>query len=70
MTPDELAVAAADADANLAYRTGCHRHNEAAVRAAYDAYEAANALAYESYCDLGAAAAVARRARETWELTW
>jgi hypothetical protein len=70
MTPDELAIACADADANLAYRTGCHRYNEAAARAAYEAYEAADAAAYGSYCDLGEAKAVARRAREAWELTW
>lgn len=70
MTPDELAIAAADADANLAYRTGCHRYNEAALAAAFNAYDAADAAAYQSYCDLGEAAAVARRAREAWELTW
>lgn len=70
MTTDELAIACADADIELAYRTGCHLYNEAAARAAYDAYEAADALAFESYCDLGEAAAVARRAREAWEQTW
>lgn len=66
MTPDELAVAAADADADVAYRAGCYRYHEAAALAARDAYEAADALAYESYCNLGEAAAVARRAREAW----
>lgn len=70
MTPEELAIACADADMDVAYRTGCHRYNEAAARAAYEAYEAADALAYQSYCDLGEAKAVARRAREAWLPAW
>ena len=70
MTPDELAIASADADMDVAYRTGCHRYNEAAARAAYEAYEAADAAAYGSYCDLNEAKAVARRAREAWLPAW
>ena len=51
-----------------AYALGRHKAREAAAQAAYELWQIADAAAYESYCDLGAAASAARRANENREI--
>jgi hypothetical protein len=51
-----------------AYALGRHKAREAAAAAAYELWQLADGAAYESWCDLGAAAAAARRANENREI--
>lgn len=61
-------LAAPDLAAVHAYALGRHKAREAAAQAAYELWQIADAAAYESYCDLGAAASAARRANENREI--
>ena len=64
----DTAHLAEDLAAVHAYALGRHKAREAAAQAAYELWQIADAAAYESYCDLGAAASAARRANENREI--